>query len=81
MVVVAALRFEDGDASYGQLVWALRQAGLMGQGDTLRRRVSTAVRGLDASGVVLVTDHGDDEPSVILLGWPPAGDGDDGEAA
>jgi cation transport ATPase len=79
LLVVAKLRaFEDGEATFGQLVWRLRRTGLMGDGDELRRRASQAVRGLDASGVVLVTgDHGE-EPSVLLLQWPP---GDDDEAA
>jgi hypothetical protein len=80
LVVNELQRFDDGEASYGQLLWVLRRTGLMGDADQLRRRTSQAVRGLDASGVVLVTEGlADDEPTVLLLRWPD-GDGD-GDAA
>jgi hypothetical protein len=80
LLVVAELRqFADGTCTFGQLVWRLRRTGLMGDGDELRRRASQALRGLDASGVVLVTDDHGEEPTVLLLHWPDVDD--DGDAA
>jgi hypothetical protein len=71
LLVVGELRqFDDGEATFGQLTLRLRQTGLMGEGDELRRRASIAARGLDASGVVCVTGLPDEEPSVLLLRWP-----------
>lgn len=77
LVVIAELReFDDAETTFGQLVWVLRRIGLMGDGEGLRRRASIAVRGLDASGVVLVTGLPDEEPSVLLLRWPCDSDGE-----
>jgi hypothetical protein len=79
LVVAAELAtFTDGEATLGQLLWTLRRSGTLGQGYGLRRRLWAALRGLDASGVLLLTEPEPGEEAewsaLLLTDGPPEGD-------